>query len=196
MILTPETFENMLKTFRASYGPNWRADINADSEAYLMFYQNFQEIIPEEMADVLVKVYRTRRARAPYSPYDIVEAYIERQLENAKSSEFVLDRLVTAIKEYEYSEVESSFASRDEYLFKNVIPMFPCSTGVEEFYIRHRKDIVSLALYSPDEFEQTRIYNALNKDYDRQLIIAERKSVLEMINYEALPGHTTHNLEA
>lgn len=196
MILKLETFKSMIKTFRASYGTNWRSDLDTDKESYIMFFQNCQEVIPDELADLFVRVYRTRREIGPRSPYDIVSTYIEKQLEDAKSSDFVIDKLTAAIRDYEYSDGELSFADCDEYLLENVIPLLPCSDGIKEFYLRNKRLLTHLALYSPDLEEQTSIYKSLGFDYRKQLTNSERRSVIEQINHTALTETRNIQLEA
>lgn len=200
MKLKYETFKGLLKNIRAIYGPSWRSDIEKDKEVELQFFKNCQELIPDELADVFVTVYRTRRARAPYSPYDILESYIEKQLENAKSSEFVIDKLIAAIRNYDQvcREQELPFADCDDYLFQNVIPMLPCFDGVKAFYIRNKRSLRHLALNSPDEYEKTPIYNRLGRDYSEQLTIVERKAVIRRINSNGLADgkNRMHQLEA
>lgn len=199
MILTHETFTRMIRNIRAIYGSSWRPDVDKDHDrdAYIQFFQNCQEIIPDEMADVLITVYRTRREAGPRSPYDIVKTYIEKQLEEAKTSEFVIEKLTAAIRDYEYSDEELPFENRDEYLFANVIPMFPCPSGIKEFYVRNKKKLERLALRSPDDYDESKIYADLGKDYDKQLIIAERKSIIKQVARVALPnGNNINQLEA
>lgn len=196
MKLTNATFSHMLKHIRAIYGSNWRSDLENDGESRTYFFQNCQELIPEELAAQFIQVYCACRSRAPYSPYDILEVNIEKRLEDAKSSEFVIEKLITAIRDYEYSEEELPFDGRDEYLFTNVIPMLPCPSGVREFYVKNKKKLERLALRSPDEYEESKIYADLDKDYDKQLVIIERRSVFEMINHTALPnGNNSKRLE-
>lgn len=197
MKLTPETFKNMIKNIRAIYGPNWRSDLDADQAAQLQFFQNCQEVIPEELADTLIKIYRTRREIGPRSPYDIVSTFIEKQLEDAKSSDFVIEKLTAAIRNYEYSDELLPFTDCDDYLVMNVIPMMPCPEGVKAFYSRNKRQIRHLALHSPDIDEQTSIYKNLGFDYRKQLTNYERKAVIEQINHTALTAGKKHNqLEA
>lgn len=186
MILTVDTFRNMIKIIRAVYGQNWRSDLDTDRAAQQIFFQTCQEVIPEEMAVELITVYRTRRETGPRSPYDIISVYIEKKLEDAKSSDYVIERLTAAIQNYTFSSADTSFADCDEYLFNNVISMLPCSDGVKAFYIRNKKILNYLALYSPDSEEQTSIYKSLGFDYRKQLTNVERVSVLAQINHTAL----------
>lgn len=186
MILTPNTFKNMIKSLRASYGQNWRSDLDTDREAQLIFFNNCQELIPEEMAGELVTVYRTNREIGPRSPYDLVSVYIEKQLEDAKSSDFVIERLTAAIQKYEYSDTELPFTDCDDYLFKTLIPILPCSDGVKAFYQRNKSTLRHLALYGLDLEEQTSIYKSLGFDYRKQLTNAERKAVIRRIDHTAL----------
>lgn len=197
MILTFETFEKMYKSLRLSYGANWRPDIAPNNEAYAAFYCDCRSVIPDEMANEMVAIYKSRRDMGPYSGHAILSAYIEKQLEGAKSSEFVIEKLTAAIKDYEYSDEELPFENRDEYLFANVIPMFPCPSGVKEFYVRNKKKLERLALRSPDDYEESKIYEDLGKDYDKQLIIVERKAIIKKIELNALPnGKNINQLEA
>lgn len=196
MILTPETFKSMIKILRAVYGKNWRSDLDTDKEAQLIFFQTCQEVIPEEMAVELVTVYRTHRETGPRSPYDLVSVYIEKQLENAKSSDFVIQMLAVAIREYEYCDQELPFATCDDYLFQNVISILPCSDGVKSFYYRNKRILNQLAMNEPTQEEQATIFKNLGFDYRKQLLNTERRSVIEMINHKALPSQNTVGLEA
>lgn len=196
MILTIDTFNKMHTSLRLSYGPNWRPDLDDKNEARAAFFCDCRALIPDEMADEMIAVYRSRRDMGPYSGHAIFSAYLEKRLEDAKSSEFVIEKLVSAIREYEYSGEELTFESRDEYLFENVIPMFPCPDGVREFYLRNKKKLECLALHSPDEYEESKIYDDLGKDYDKQLVIIERRSIIELITHTALPaGNNNKRLE-
>lgn len=195
MKLTLETFARLIKNIRAIYGPNWRPDLDTDVDAQLQWFNNCQEVIAEELADTMLAVYRTHRATAPNSPYDLFQTYLKKQLEDAKSSEFVIEKIVAAIKDYEYSDQESLFSSCDDYLLGNVIPMLPCSKGIKEFYIRNKRDLRRLALEGPDSDEQAGIYKNLGFDYREQLTIVKRKSIIEQIRHNALPGQNTIKLE-
>lgn len=196
MTLTLNSFCHMIKSFRLLYGPNWRPDlIETNQEALFAFFYNCQELIPEELVDEVIATYRVHRGIGPQSPYNIFSTYLEKRLEDAKSSEFIIDRIVTAIKKYEYSDNTSMFASRDDYLFSNVISVLPCSVGVKEFYIRNKRALEQLALYSPDQYEQASIYNRLGKDYDKQLIIAAREDITKSIDYTTLGGGTMNYIK-
>lgn len=203
MKLTFQTFKPIIKNIRAIYGPSWRSDINIDpdgpsiNETTLIYFQNCQEVIPEEMAVEMLNVYRTCREFAPRSPYDIALAYIDKKLERAKTSDFVIKKLAEAIQSYNSSENDSPFESQDAFLFNNVIPMLPCSGGVKAFYLRNKRKIERLALKAPADPEAQKIYNDLEKDYENQLIICERRAIIEMIDHTALPtGNNNKKLEA
>lgn len=197
MKLTNATFLHMLKHIRAVYGPNWRSDLENDGESRAYFFQTCQEVIPEELASTFIEVYCACREFAPRSPYDIALAYIDKKLESAKTGDFVIKKLAEAIHSYDYSEKDSPFESQDDFLFNNVIPMLPCSGGVKAFYLRNKRKIERLALKSPGESEEQKIYNDLEKDYENQLIICERRAIIEMIDHTALPtGNNNKKLEA
>lgn len=194
MRLTVKTFKNMIKNLRAIYGQSWRSDLDNDKEAQLIFFQTCQELIPEEMALEFIVVYRTNRSTGPRSPYDLVAVYVEKQLEDAKSSEFVIQRLVSAIQAYQRAE-ETPFPDCDAFIFQNVIPFLPCSDGIKNFYIRNRQVITHLALHYPNLEEQNAIYADLGFDYRKQLTSSERKAVIRMIGQTALPAQNMMKLE-
>lgn len=187
MKLTMNTFEYMIKNLRAIYGPTWRSDL-ADQEALLIFFANCQEVIAEELVDEFLCIYRTHKEIGPRSPYDIVVPYIDKQLENAKSSDFVIDKLIDAIHDYERNSDGSPFSTCDEYLFSNVIPMLPCSDGVKSFYLHNRNTLLRIAHYSPSDYNDlATLYKDMEFDYRKQLVNNERKSIIEQISRTPLP---------
>lgn len=196
MKLSIETFKSMITTIRQVYGPSWRTDLETDTEAQITFFHVCQALMPEEMVSELITTYCTNKETGPRSPYDIISTYIEKQLENAKSSEFVIQMLALAIREYEFSENEMPFADCDDYIFQNVISILPCPDGVKNFYYRNKRTLNQLALYEPSQEEKSSIYKNLGFDYRKQLTTSERKAVIEKISYTALPEHNTIQLEA
>lgn len=192
MKLTKKTFSNIIRTLKGCY-PTW----NIGGEP-IIFMNNWVELIPEELADEMVRVYRQRRAKGPESAVDFVNAYIENQIENARSVGEVIDKIVSGINHYyEYEVYESSYSDCDEYITQFVIPMFPCPLGVKAFYDRNSYYLDKMARFSPEPDEWKSIYNKLAFDYRDQLIIVERNSINKMINHTALPtGTQNEQLEA
>lgn len=183
MKLTEKTFTGMVRLFRSAYGATWRSDLDDDAFARLNFFYICQSVIPEEMVSELIRVFCATRQKAPESPFDIVQAYIDKQLENALSSDDVIDKIVIAIREFEQNE--SPFASRDDYIISNVIWVFPCSEAVKQFYLRNKVTLNYLALQYPDEDEKRTIYKDLGFDYRKLLHITERQMIVNKI--QALP---------
>lgn len=191
MKLKQITSYKIIGVLRGCY-PTWKIDF----EEY--FIQNLQEVIPEEMAEEMLRVYRCRRAKGPLSAVDFMNAYIENQLEKANSIDEVIDKLTAGINNY-YDDViyDSSYSDCDEYLMQTVIPLLPCSEGVSAFYSRNKHLLVQLARGGPEPEERKSIYKKLEFDYRDQLIITERNTILKKINDVALPqGYNNNQLEA
>lgn len=187
MKLTMNTFNYMIKNIRAIYGSNWRSDLNNDEEAQLIFFTNCQELIAEELVDEFICVYRTHREYGPRSPYDLVATYIDKQLENAKSSDFVIDKLIDAIRDYNINSDKSQFSTCEKYLFANVIPMLPCPDGVKSFYLHNKNTLFRIAEHKTSDEDNMTLYRNMRFDYRKQLVDTERKAVIEQISRVSLP---------
>lgn len=192
MKLTERTAYKTLGILRRCYN-HWNCGPEPD-----FFIQHLQEVVPEELAEDMVRAYRQRRAKGPESAVDFVNAYIESQIENAKSVGEVIDQITSGINNYyEYEVYESSYSDCDDYIMQAVIPELPCPLGVKAFYERNKYFLDKMARFNPEPDEWKSIYKKLEFDYREQLIIVERKSIIEMIDHAALPtGNNNKQLEA
>ena len=192
MKLTLKSFSKIVQILMGCY-PRW--NIGQDGS---VFRDNMQEVVPEELAMEMLRVYRTRRAKGPESAVDFLNAYIEYQIENAHSIGEVIDEITAGIKQYDAEiSYDFSFSDCDEYLMQIVIPALPCSGGVKSFYHRNKEYLFRLAREAPESEERKSIYKKLEYDYREQLIITERNAIIKKINNNVLPnGYNPNRLES
>lgn len=188
MKLTENSFKNMITTIRQVYGSSWRSDLDNDTDAQITFFRVCQAVIPNEMVNDLITNFCTHREIGPRSPYDIVSAYIDMQITDARPGDFVIDKMIEAIRNYEYNSNDSPYRTCDKYLFSNVIPMFPCSEGVKSFYLNNKTTLLRMAHYQTSEEENAHLYRDMGFDYRKRLVDTERKAIIERIDRVELPN--------
>ena len=179
MIMTNKTFANIIRILKGCY-PNWHI-----SEDTVVFMNNWKELIPEELADEMVRVYRKYRVKGPESAVDFLNAYIEYQIEQAKSAEEVITEITNGIKAYD-RDYDLQYEELDDYLMQNVIFALPCPNGVSAFYFSNKSNLIHLARHSPDHNEEMAIRRKLERSYHDKLIIVEKSAVKEKLAYTAL----------
>ena len=151
----------------------------------MVFMTNWQELVPEELADEMVRVYRKHRVRGPESAVDFLNAYIEYQIEQAKSAEEVITEITNGIHTYD-DDYDLQYEKLDDYLMRTVIFAMPCPNGVSAFYFSNKSNLIHLARYSPDHNEEMAIRKKLERSYHDKLIIVEKSAVKEKLAYTAL----------
>lgn len=196
MLMSSETFARMIKTIRNIYGKEWRSDLDDDREAQIVYFTNCRSLIPDEMADEMIATFTTTRARAPFSPYDILETYVKKNIEEARSCAFVLQKLIEVWGDHKFTDEQEI----DDYIYHNLIPILPCPNGVKEFYTRNKEKVRFLKKRDSNvEFEYLKIKLGieLEEDYKKQLFFAEREAIIKKIDSNPLIDGNTHNqLEA
>lgn len=183
MIMTNKTFANIIRILKGCY-PNWNIGVDT-----VVFMNNWKELIPEELADDMVRVYRKCRTKGPESAVDFLNAYVEYQIKQAKSAEEVITEIVDGIHTYD-GDYDLQYEELDDYLMRTVIFALPCPNGVSAFYFSNKSNLIHLARYAPEHYEEIAIRKKLERSYHDKLIIVEKSAVKEKLACTTLAAGT------